>query len=1021
MRSPFGGGSGSDSNDTAEDAQDEFASGGDFFDEPFDPGPTDSAEEAQDEFAGGGGGRFDDDDDDDPVRQPTDTAEDAQDTFAGGGGGSDDRLEPPTDPPEETVDQPQEPLDPDLGDTVSQAEAREVIERSAETGRPVQNLEERGALSAQIEGLTGVDPRTVASETGRDVGLRDGRLTLEGDPAGQRRRRRSQVTEVNQDIEDDLGSAESAQDAFAAGLLGSPTLGTEDAAEGAQDLGAGGLLGRDRISPRRSGAIDSFDAEAAEDAFGALNAEDIRNDPAEAAQDTAARTARRGERFGDIDFSFGFGGPEDEVEEFTDETLPSTIGDAGEAVGLDVLRDRLTDPPRVDAAPPGRLGAATSPASGGGFVAESLFRVGEDLAQLPAQGLEAVELAEFLAEPAVRDGGESSLPSGVVQVPTGNIEESTTRAGQVGTAAAGVGAAAVQTARDNPRQFASDIAVSSALTPLRVSRLRLPVEDGGTTSVRTLQTRGPGIGGRNLAGQATGRPEVGTPSVDPDIVDFTRLGGRADRAFEPVGQLETDIFRATARAEGGQPARRSGAQQDLLDELDRTRSPTTADFEVETAEELVAEARRVPDDAAGPIAEALRDLGDDAVVFGSGVTNAQVPGFRTPNDIDLAVRDKQAAQARLGDALADSNAEVGDVFDIKEVEGDPGKFRGGEPLKFGLTSRDPLEFDGIQVNDFVEETIRKTGAAGFVRGRGAPRGADDPRALPEQFDIGPQPRRPGRVDTRQKDVDDTITLARELDEVSDETAEEFAEAFGRRRQPVSDDLVGDVEAARQVRDVVDDDLGDVAEGATVRTTRERSGRPQDGDDLDPSPRSDRSPGSSRGPSPDRSPEARTPVPVVGSSSGVSGGTGEDLEPLIGSSSGSPAPTRDSLSPVPPLDTPTDMQAGATAVPTGSPGGGGSTLDRTPPTPGSGGPGSPPDSPDVPPEVPISPPPGEPDDDIPVFTPRPRPSIQGDENEDEEGLFTAIDDTGILNPVRRLSEVDDDLVDSLDTFEGDNAN
>ena len=55
MRSPFGGGSGSSSNDTAEDAQDEFASGGDFFDEPFDPGPTDSAEEAQDEFAGGGG------------------------------------------------------------------------------------------------------------------------------------------------------------------------------------------------------------------------------------------------------------------------------------------------------------------------------------------------------------------------------------------------------------------------------------------------------------------------------------------------------------------------------------------------------------------------------------------------------------------------------------------------------------------------------------------------------------------------------------------------------------------------------------------------------------------------------------------------------------------------------------------------------------------------------------------------------------------------------------------------------
>jgi hypothetical protein len=72
-------------------------------------------------------------------------------------------------------------------------------------------------------------------------------------------------------------------------------------------------------------------------------------------------------------------------------------------------------------------------------------------------------------------------------------------------------------------------------------------------------------------------------------------------------------------------------------------------------------------------------------------------------------------------------------------------------------------------------------------------------------------------------------------------------------------------------------------------------------------------------------------------------------------------------------------------------------------------------------VPISPPPGEPDNDIPVFQPRPRPTIQGDDDEDEEGLFSALDDTGIVNPVRRLSQVDDDLVESLDTFERDNGN
>jgi len=159
MRSPFGGGSGSSSStsDSAEDAQDEFASGGDFFDEPFDPGPQDSAEEAQDDFAGGGGGgsSFDDDDDDDPVSQSTDTAEDAQDAFAGG----DTEAPPvrqPVDPPTDTAEDAQDafaggdseappvrqPVDPAVEDTAGSAEAAQDALGAGALGSPTLRTED---------------------------------------------------------------------------------------------------------------------------------------------------------------------------------------------------------------------------------------------------------------------------------------------------------------------------------------------------------------------------------------------------------------------------------------------------------------------------------------------------------------------------------------------------------------------------------------------------------------------------------------------------------------------------------------------------------------------------------------------------------------------------------------------------------------------------------------------------------------------------------------------------------------
>jgi len=140
--------------------------------------------------------------------------------------------------------------------------------------------------------------------------------------------------------------------------------------------------------------------------------------------------------------------------------------------------------------------------------------------------------------------------------------------------------------------------------------------------------------------------------------------------------------------------------------------------------------------------------------------------------------------------------------------------------------------------------------------------------------------------------------------------------------------------------------------------------------------------------------------AVGLSEPTSRARGMDRARQPTSPGPSGAPSGGSFPPFSDIPSRPDGAGGGSALPSGGSG-------SEPPT---GTPGTPSGTPSDPP-----------DDDPPIFTPPGTPSIQGDDEEDDDELFDAIDDTGIVNPVRRLSEVDDDLVESLDTFEGDNAN
>ena len=327
-----------------------------------------------------------------------------------------------------------------------------------------------------------------------------------------------------------------------------------------------------------------------------------------------------------------------------------------------------------------------------------------------------------------------------------------------------------------------------------------------TETVTTLRLETPDVvkpltgpsRGRTIAGVRGNRPSVGAPEVNPSRVDFEELPGRT-RTFEPADPVRTDIFQATGRSAGGQTAARTQATRQLVSEA-ASESPGRS---VGSAEEIVESARAAPSDKAPEIVEALDET--DATIFGSAAARAQVDRFRQPRDIDVIVPDEQAARQRFAEALEGANADVDEVFDIKETGDAPGRARGGERIKFGRESFEKLETDeGIPVNPVEEELLRKSGASGFFRPEDA--------AGTSRFDVGPEPRRAGRTDVRQKDPADAVALADEV--LGPETAavREFRAAFSDIEgvEPPTTAPAGPTGTATGIRGFIADERGQFA-------------------------------------------------------------------------------------------------------------------------------------------------------------------------------------------------------------------
>jgi hypothetical protein len=335
-------------------------------------------------------------------------------------------------------------------------------------------------------------------------------------------------------------------------------------------------------------------------------------------------------------------------------------------------------------------------------------------------------------------------------------------------------------------------AATAGIAPVRISRVDIPDVEGGSQTIRGLQVgypRGyrevlrPGARTtefeqprvlqsrtRTVAGTRGYRPAIGTPQARAERIAFSELGTRADEAFEPTGQFETQVFRSTFESEGaGQTAARIEAVKDLIDQGASSRQ--RAELEISETEDIVRRAENVPEGEEARVAQAIEE--SEGAIFGSAAVESQLPGFRrgyleepAPKDIDVIVPDEEAARG-----LRQAEQDIGeDIFDIKTFEEAPGRARGGEPIKFGQQSQEMLfTEEGVPVNPVSEELVRKAGASGFFRGTDAPERGE--------FDIGPQPQRPGKLTTREKDVLDALAIGEELLGPEQRKVRQFRGAF----------------------------------------------------------------------------------------------------------------------------------------------------------------------------------------------------------------------------------------------------
>lgn len=219
-----------------------------------------------------------------------------------------------------------------------------------------------------------------------------------------------------------------------------------------------------------------------------------------------------------------------------------------------------------------------------------------------------------------------------------------------------------QEATTNPYRFAGEIGGELAVGygvaratgisgPVRYERADLPTTEGMRT-YRGITTKAPWRDYPTPRVGATGmRPTAGTPDVE---LQGPRMAPNTEGAA-PTTPLETTIWDKNLRQElEGKDLRRYEASRELAERMGDRRFTSRAADRVpggtkRRAEEAIAEAEQIPEDAAPEIAAWMRD--DDAIFGGSAAQLTHVDRARTPQDIDIYTSDPRAAEGRLYDIL----------------------------------------------------------------------------------------------------------------------------------------------------------------------------------------------------------------------------------------------------------------------------------------------------------------------------------------------------------------------------------
>jgi hypothetical protein len=206
-------------------------------------------------------------------------------------------------------------------------------------------------------------------------------------------------------------------------------------------------------------------------------------DRADQRGETAAAVTRYGQRqldaqereqFGDIDWSFGLGGPGDEVEQFTDETLPAAVeenitGPARDFIGEAEAASEPASRP-VGVAGVGIVGQSNPGVLGAEFATDTTRAV-DEFATAPGLVLEGIETAGFLvgdvggAPDSESDGARAGEMEPAATTPGTNVlYVSPDRASLFSTAGTAAGVAAAESAAENPQDATRQLISGAALS-----------------------------------------------------------------------------------------------------------------------------------------------------------------------------------------------------------------------------------------------------------------------------------------------------------------------------------------------------------------------------------------------------------------------------------------------------------------------------------------------------------------------------------------------------------------------------